>query len=171
MIHKSYYKMPAAQTPQETCVAHNGNLIPVPGREIMVQSFYQGGITVFEWTDPANPKEIAFFDRGPGSGGYWSSYYYNGYIVGSEIRRGMDIFELTPSPFLSQNEIDAAKLIKMDWLNPQDQPMSGRPALSSYGRTSISWCAGTASRRLVRPQSAPSLTERWACPVLNAERR
>jgi hypothetical protein len=135
MIHKSYYKMPAAQTAQETCVAHNGNLIPVPGREIMVQSFYQGGITVFEWTDPANPKEIAFFDRGPGSGGFWSSYYYNGYIVGSEMRRGLDVFELTPSPFLSQNEIDAAKLIQLDWLNPQDQPKFVWPANISVVRS------------------------------------
>jgi hypothetical protein len=130
MVFQNYYKMPAAQTASENCVAHNGSLIPIPGRDIMVQSFYQGGITVFEWTDARNPKEIAFFDRGPagGSGGYWSSYWYNGYIVGSEIGRGLDMFELTPSEFISQNEIEAARLIKLDWLNPQDQPKFVWPA-------------------------------------------
>jgi hypothetical protein len=121
---KSYYKMPAAQTEQETCTAHNGSLIPIPGREVMVQSFYQGGITVFDWTDPAHPFEMAFFDRGPsvgGAGGFWSSYWYNGVIVGSDEGRGMDIWELTPGPYLSQNEIDAAKTVRMTEFNAQDQ--------------------------------------------------
>jgi hypothetical protein len=117
---KSYYKMPAAQTDQETCTAHNGNLIPVPGRDIMVQAFYQGGATVFDWTDPAHPIEIAFFDRGPG-GGYWSSYWYNGVIVSNDEQRGLDIHELTPSPYLSQNEIDAAKSVHVDQYNAQEQ--------------------------------------------------
>ncbi|HEX5437317.1 MAG TPA: hypothetical protein VFW98_09155, partial [Gemmatimonadaceae bacterium] len=104
-----YYKVPAAQTPQENCVAHNGGLIPVPGRTIMVQGWYQGGISVFDWTDPAHPKEIAYFDRGPISadslvlGGYWAGYYYNGYIYGSEIARGLDVFQLTPTKDLTQN--------------------------------------------------------------------
>jgi hypothetical protein len=125
---KSYYKMPAAQTPQENCVAHNGSLIPIPGRDVMVQAWYQGGVSVFDWTDPAHPQEIAFFDRGPvdstrlASGGYWSAYWYNGVIVGSEIARGLDIFELTPSAFISQNEIDAAKTVRFDYLNTQGQP-------------------------------------------------
>jgi hypothetical protein len=137
MVFQGYYKMPAAQTQAENCVAHNGSLIPVPGRTVMVQSWYQGGISVFDWTDPTHPKEIAFFDRGPldvppnngtSDAGFWSSYWYNGYIVGSEIQRGMDIFELKPSPYLSQNEIDAAKLVKFDWLNVQDQPHFVWPA-------------------------------------------
>jgi hypothetical protein len=117
---KSYYKMPAPQTNEETCTAHNGNLIPVPGRDIMVQAFYQGGATVFDWTDPSNPIEIAFFDRGPG-GGYWSTYWYNGVIVSNDEQRGLDIHELTPSPYLSQNEIDAAKTVRVDQYNAQEQ--------------------------------------------------
>jgi hypothetical protein len=120
MQFRSYYKMPAPQTDQETCTAHNGSLIPVPGRDIMVQAFYQGGLTVFDWTDPSHPVEIAFFDRGPG-GGYWSSYWYNGYIVSSDETRGMDIHELTPGPYLSQNEIDAAKSVHFDEFNTQAQ--------------------------------------------------
>jgi len=127
MVFKSYYKLPAAQTTMENCVAHNGSLIPIPGREIMVQGWYQGGISVFEWTDPSNPKEIAFHDRGPISaerlvtGGSWSVYWYNGIIVSSEIQRGLDIFELVPSPLISQNEIDAAKTVRFDYLNAQEQ--------------------------------------------------
>jgi hypothetical protein len=111
-----YYKMPAWQTATENCVAHNGSLVPVPGRDIMSQAFYQGGATVFDFTDSARIQEIAYFDRGPidadrlVTGGYWSVYYYNGYLYGSEIARGLDVFQLTPSKFLSQNEIDAAKL-------------------------------------------------------------
>jgi hypothetical protein len=125
---RSYYKMPAAQTDQENCVAHNGSLIPIPGRDVMVQGWYQGGISIFDWTDPANPFEIAFHDRGPvdstrmRSGGSWSVYWYNGVIVSSEIARGMDIFELTPSALLTQNEIDAAKTVRLDYLNAQGQP-------------------------------------------------
>ena len=103
MTFKSYYKMPAAQTSFENCVAHNGSLIPIPGRDVMVQAFYQGGLTVFDWTDVANPKEIAYFDRGPMDAtklvmaGSWSAYWYNGVIYSSEIARGLDVFELTPS--------------------------------------------------------------------------
>ncbi len=128
MVFKSYYKLPAPQTPQENCVAHNGSLIPIPGRDVMVQGWYQGGISVFDWTDASHPKEIAFFDRGPVDstrmqmGGSWSVYYYNGVIVSSEIARGLDIFELQPSQFLSKNEIDAAKTVHLDYLNTQGQP-------------------------------------------------
>jgi hypothetical protein len=127
LAFKSYYKLTAAQTRQENCVAHNGSLIPIPGRDVMVQGWYQGGITVFDWTDPAHPQEIAFFDRGPVdstelvTGGSWSVYWYNGVMVSSEIARGLDIFELTPSAFLSQNEIDAAKTVRLDYLNTQGQ--------------------------------------------------
>ncbi len=125
---KSYYKLPSYQSANENCVAHNGSLIPIPGRDVMVQAWYQGGISVFDWTDPSNPKEIASFDRGPVdstrmvSGGSWSVYWYNGAIVSSEIARGMDVAELTPSEFISQNEIDAAKTVKWDYLNAQGQP-------------------------------------------------
>ena len=134
MTFKSYYKLPAAQTANENCVAHNGSLIPVPGRDIMVQSWYQGGVSVFDWTDAANPKEIAFHDRGPvdstrmGNGGTWSVYWYNGYMYSSEISRGLDVFELTPSAWLSQNEIDAAKLVRLDYFNAQGQPQFVWPA-------------------------------------------
>jgi hypothetical protein len=127
MQFRSYYKLPAPQTAQETCVAHNGSLIPVPGRDIMVQAWYQGGLSVFDWTDPAKPVEIAYFDRGPvdakelESGGYWSTYWYNGYIYGSEMARGLDVFALTPSAFLSQNEIDAANTVKLNYYNVQGQ--------------------------------------------------
>ena len=127
MQFQSYYKMPAPQTKNENCVAHNGSLVPIPGRDVMIQSWYQGGISLFDWTDIAHPKEIAFFDRGPvdstrmASGGSWSVYWYNGVMVSSEISRGLDIVELTPSAFISQNEIDAAKTVKWDYLNTQGQ--------------------------------------------------
>ena len=127
MVFKSYYKMPAAQSKLENCVAHNGSLIPIPGRDVMVQAFYQGGITVFDWTDAAHPKEIAFFDRGPVDstrftmGGSWSVYWYNGVIVSSEIARGLDVFQLQPSAFITQNEIDAANTVHFDQQNVQDQ--------------------------------------------------
>jgi hypothetical protein len=131
---RSYYKLPAAQTETENCVAHNGSLVPVPGRDIKVQSWYQGGISVFDFTDSANPVEIAYFDRGPISdtelitGGYWSAYWYNGHIYGSEIYRGFDVLELTPSEHLTQNEIDAANLVRYDEFNPQHQPKVTWPA-------------------------------------------
>ena len=127
MQFKSYYKMPAPQTRFENCVAHNGSLVPIPGRDVMIQSWYQGGISLFDWTDAAHPKEIAFFDRGPVDSthlvlsGSWSVYWYNGVMVSSEITRGLDIVELTPSAFISQNEIDAAKSVKWDYLNTQGQ--------------------------------------------------
>jgi hypothetical protein len=127
MNFQSYFKMPAAQTVTENCVAHNGSLIPVPGRDIMVQGWYQGGITVFDFTDPANPIEMAYHDRGPISderlevGGSWSVYWYNGLLINSEIARGLDIFELLPSPFLTQNEIDAANTVQISKFNVQGQ--------------------------------------------------
>ena len=120
--------MPAAQTANENCVAHNGSMIPIPGRDVMVQSWYQGGVSVFDWTDVKNPHEIAYFDRGPvdsthmGNGGTWSVYWYNGVMVSSEISRGLDVMELTPSAHISQNEIDAAKTVVLDHLNTQGQP-------------------------------------------------
>jgi len=123
----AYYKMPAAQTEQENCVAHNGSLIPVPGRDILVQAWYQGGISVMDFTDPLKPFEIAYYDRGPvdakflANGGAWSSYWYNGRIYSAEIARGLDILELTATDNLTQNEIDAAKTVQVAELNVQNQ--------------------------------------------------
>ena len=122
-----YFKMPAAQTDTENCVAHNGSIIPVPGRDIMAQAWYQGGVSVFDFTDSAHPVEIAFFDRGPLDptklivGGFWSTYWYNGYIYATEIARGLDIFKLTPSEFLSQSEIEAASQVHSTEFNAQHQ--------------------------------------------------
>jgi hypothetical protein len=130
----SYYKMPAAQSDTENCVAHNGSLVPVPGRDIEVQAWYQGGVSVMDFTDATHPYEIAYFDRGPVDGkqlilgGEWSAYWYNGYIYGSEISRGLDVFQLVPSKFLTQNEIDAANLVKWDTLNVQDQQKFAWPS-------------------------------------------
>ncbi len=149
-----YYKLPVAQTEQENCVAHNGSLIPVPGRDIMAQAWYQGGVSVFDFTDPAHPKEIAFFDRGPMDstklmlGGDWAAYWYNGHLYASEIDRGLDIFDLKPSDQLSQNEIDAAKLIHYDVFNPQNQPKFVWPASFVVARAYLD--------QLVRDNGIPS---------------
>jgi hypothetical protein len=130
----NYYKLPAAQGDTENCVAHNGSLIPVPGRDIEVQAWYQGGVSVMDFTDADHPVEIAYFDRGPIDpnmlvlGGYWSAYWYNGHIYASEIARGLDIFELSPSEFLTQNEIDAAKTVRVAELNVQNQQRIEWPA-------------------------------------------
>jgi hypothetical protein len=123
----SYYKLPAAQGDSENCVAHNGSLVPVPGRDIKVQAWYQGGISIMDFTDAEHPSEIAYFDRGPIDpkmlvlGGDWSAYWYNGNIYASEIARGLDVFELTPTKFLTQNEIDAAKTFRQTEFNVQNQ--------------------------------------------------
>jgi hypothetical protein len=143
LVFQSYYKMPAPQTSQENCVAHNGSMIPIPGRDVMVQAWYQGGISVFDFTDAAHPKEIAFFDRGPvdstrmAMGGSWSVYWYNGEIVSSEIARGLDVFELVSSPLLTQNEIDAAKSVHLDYLNTQGQPKFVWPASFALARAYV----------------------------------
>ena len=169
MVFKSYYKLPAAQTSEENCVAHNGSLIPIPGRDVMVQGWYQGGISVFDWTDAANPKEIAYFDRGPAdstrmaSGGSWSIYWYNGAMYSSEIARGLDILELTPSEFVSQNEIDAAKTVHLDYFNAQGQPKFVWPPSFALARAYVdqlerSKCVAADRIAAVRQ----SLTERRA---------
>ena len=140
MVFQSYYKLPAPQTTLENCVAHNGSLIPIPGRDIMIQGWYQGGISLIDWTDPKNPVEIAFHDRGPfnaqqmAMAGSWSVYWYNGVIVNSEIMRGLDIFELTPSESLTQNEIDAANSVQLTHLNSQGQPVYEWPATFALAR-------------------------------------
>ena len=144
MTQHAYFKIPSAQTAQENCVSHNGGLIPVPGRDLFVQGWYQGGVDVSDFTDPDHPFEVAFFDRGPVDappapgdtasrqrgtiGGSWGAYYWNGYIYSSELARGFDILELVPSDKLSANEIAAAKLVRMEQYNPQSQPHYTFPA-------------------------------------------
>jgi hypothetical protein len=134
MSFASYYKLPAAQGDTENCVAHNGSLIPVPGRDIKVQAWYQGGISVMDFTDTEHPVEIAYFDRGPIDprmlilGGDWSAYWYNGHVYASEIARGLDVFELSPTEFLTQNEIDAARTVRVTELNVQNQQKIEWPA-------------------------------------------
>jgi hypothetical protein len=146
MTQHAYFKIPSAQTTQENCVSHNGGLVPVPGRDIMVQGWYQGGVDVIDFTDPNKPFEIAFFDRGPVDmppdegepaaagrlrgtiGGSWGAYYWNGYVYSSELARGFDVLELLPSDKLSANELAAAKLVHMTEYNPQSQPKIVWPA-------------------------------------------
>lgn len=143
MDFKSYYKLPVPQTDQENCVAHNGSLIPIPGRDIFVQAWYQGGISISDWTDPSNVFEIAYHDRGPvneermAMGGSWSVYWYNGLIISSEIARGLDIFELTPSEHLSANEIAAANTVQLHELNAQGHPMFRWPLSFALARAHL----------------------------------
>ncbi|MEZ4423790.1 MAG: hypothetical protein R3E98_10285 [Gemmatimonadota bacterium] len=169
MQFKSYYKMPAPQTSLENCVAHNGSLIPIPGREVMVQGWYQGGISIFDWTDPSRPVELAFHDRGPvnperlQSGGSWSVYWYNGMIVSSEIARGLDIFELTPSPWITQNEIDAAKTVVFRELNAQEQPQLVWPSSFALTRAYVDQLVrsgGLSSSRIAAVREALNGAER-----------
>ena len=176
MRHQSYFKLPAVQTSLENCVAHNGSLVPIPGRDVMVQSWYQGGISVFDFTDIRNPVEIAFFDRGPvdanrpGNAGSWSVYYYNGVMVSSEIGRGLDILELTPGPLMSQNEIDAAKSVRLEYLNAQGQPKFTWPASFALSGAYIDQLArgnGMQSSRVTAVREALQSAERMGM----AERR
>jgi hypothetical protein len=144
LTQRAYFKLPSAQTAQENCVSHNGGLIPVPGRDLYVQGWYQGGVDVMDFTDADHPFEIAYYDRGPIDepsdtanasnrsrytiGGSWGAYYWNGMIYSSELDRGFDVYELTPSPQLSANEIAAAKLVTLKEYNPQSQPKFVWPA-------------------------------------------
>ena len=168
LVFQSYYKMPAAQTVNENCVAHNGSMIPIPGRDVMVQSWYQGGVSVFDWTDVKNPHEIAYFDRGPvdstrmGNGGTWSVYWYNGVMVSSEISRGLDVMELTPSAMISQNEIDAAKTVVFEQLNPQGQPKFIWPASFALTRAftdQLERSNGLSAERLTAVRAALTTAE------------
>jgi len=168
MDFKSYYKLPAAQTSVENCVAHNGSLIPIPGRDVMVQSWYQGGISMFDWTDAAHPREIGYHDRGPSDaqklqlGGTWSVYWYNGVIVSSEIQRGLDIFELTPSAFISQNEIDAAKTVREEYKNTQGQTKLVWPPSFALARAYVDQLArsnGLSSSRLAAVRASLASAE------------
>jgi len=185
MTFKSYYKMPAVQTSEENCVAHNGSLVPIPGRDVMVQGWYQGGVSVFDYTDISHPKEIAFFDRGPVDGsrlmtaGSWSAYWYNGVIVSSEIARGLDIFELLPSAFLSRNELAAAKSVHFDYLNAQGQPRLTWPASFSVIRSYVDQLArgnGLAADKIAsiradldRAEQASGVARRTALTALSTK--
>jgi hypothetical protein len=161
-----YFKMPAPQTEQENCVAHNGSIIPVPGRDIMAQAWYQGGISVFDFTDSAHPVEIAFFDRGPLDptkliiGGFWSSYWYNGYIYASEIARGLDILKLMSSEFLTQNEIDAASQVHSTEFNAQYQQRIAWAPTSAVARAYLDQLARTKGINAARATAVKSALDR-----------
>src|SRR6266567_4545492 len=173
LTFRNYYKLPAPQTSTENCVAHNGNLIPVPGRDIMVQGWYQGGVSVFDFTDPAHPAEIAYFDRGPMDStklemaGSWSAYWYNGYIYSTEIARGLDVLELQPNALLTPNEIDAAKLVKVAYQNVQDQQRLTWPASFAVARAYLDQLErshGLAADRISAVRTALANAERTAGP-------
>jgi hypothetical protein len=177
LIFHTYYKMPAAQTEQENCVAHNGSLIPIPGREVMVQSWYQGGVSVFDWTDVEHPKEIAYFDRGPVDakrlmgGGTWSAYWYNGIIVSSEIARGLDIYELVPSGLITEDELAAAKTVKMAYWNTQDQQRYVWPPSFALARAYLDQLTrsnGLGSEAMTAARTTLANAERQAGPQRKA---
>jgi len=163
---RGYYKMPAAQTETENCVAHNGSLVPVPGRDIMVQAWYQGGLSMFDFTDSAHPIEIAYFDRGPVdartlvTAGYWSTYWYNGAIYGSEIARGIDVFRLKPTEHMSQNEIDAAALVRSEEVNTQLQTKTVWPAATPVARAYLDQLARTKAIAADRARAVTAALER-----------
>ncbi|MBM4186844.1 MAG: hypothetical protein FJ206_05960 [Gemmatimonadetes bacterium] len=165
----SFWKIPAAQSETENCVAHNGSMIPVPGRDIMVQGWYQGGLALIDFTNPAKPVEIGFFDRGPISaekmsmGGHWSAYWYNGYVVGSEIARGLDLLKLRPGPLLSRNEIAAAESVRMGQFNAQLQEKFVWPPSFAVARSYLD--------QLVRNRGlGAARTSRIATALTRAER-
>ena len=184
---RGYYKLPAAQSEQENCVAHNGSLIPVPGRDIMVQAWYQGGISVFDFTDSSKPFEIAYFDRGPidakqlVAAGYWSAYWYNGFIYGAEIARGLDVFRLEPGEHLTQNEIDAAVQIRSATFNAQQQPRVEWPATTAVARAYLDQLnrakaiapqrVGTVASTLDRLDDAGAANDRGAAKALQEAER
>ena len=175
MQFRSHYKMSAPQTETENCVAHNGALMPVPGRDIFIQAWYQGGVSVVDFTDSSNPVEIAFFDRGPVdteeivSGGYWSTYWYAGHVYGSEIARGLDVFEMRPSDYLTENEIAAASLPALKGtVNAQTQKIIRWPAVPVVARAYLDQLlredtisASDASCPGRRPESCPGAVEWW----------
>ena len=170
LVFRSYYKLPAAQTDLENCVAHNGSLLPVPGRDLFVQAWYQGGLSISDFTDSAKPREIAYFDRGPVNadhqtlGGYWSIYWYEGRIYGTEIARGLDVLELTPSEHLSANEIAAARMAEQGrTVNPQQQypvtwpahPVVARAYMDQLARDNALPAAASSRLIAVLDQAAP----------------
>ena len=166
MEYRSHYKLPAPQTERENCVAHNGSIVPVPGRDIMVQAWYQGGISVFDFTDSSNPVEIAFFDRGPihperfVMGGFWSAYWYRGYIYATEIARGLDVLELTPSEHLTENEIAAAASVASPEFNAQEQRRIEWPARPVVARAYLDQLARSDTLGADRRASLSRLLDR-----------
>ena len=166
MQFRSHYKLPAPQTERENCVAHNGSIVPVPGRDIMVQAWYQGGISVFDFTDSSNPVEIAFFDRGPihpdrfVMGGFWSAYWYRGYIYGTEIARGLDILELLPSEHLTENEIAAAASVAPAAFNAQQQRQMQWPVRPVVARAYLDQLERSDSLGAERRQALSDLLDR-----------
>tara|TARA_B110000196_G_C21141588_1_gene664095 strand:- start:405 stop:2123 length:1719 start_codon:yes stop_codon:yes gene_type:complete len=177
LLFAGYYKLSAPQTELENCVAHNGSIIPVPGRDIKVQAWYQGGLSVFDFTDPTNALEIAYFDRGPVyseemvSGGYWSTYWYNGHIYGAEIARGFDVFKLTPSEHLTQNEIDAAGLIRMNEFNAQLQPRIEWPTAVVVARAYLDQLMRSDAIRADRAVTVSTALNRVASATNDNERQ
>lgn len=163
--HAGYYKLPVPQEATENCVAHNGSLIPVPGRDIKVQAWYQGGLSIFDFTDPTDPVEIAFFDRGPLDeaqlmlGGYWSTYWFDGRIYGAEIARGLDIFELIPSEHLTANEIAAARSARYGEFNTQSQPRVTWPAEAAVARAYLDQLARNQGIKDERADAATRLLD------------
>ena len=168
MQFAGYYKLPAPQSEVENCVAHNGSIIPVPGRDIMAQAWYQGGISIFDFTDPAKPVEIAYFDRGPIDpaklivGGFWSTYWYNGYVYGAEMARGIDVFQLKPSEFITQNEIEAALLVKSSEFNAQEQPRATWPATPVVARAYLDQLTRTGAVDAARAAAIKTAIDRGA---------
>jgi len=169
LTFRSYFKLPAPQTQRENCVAHNGSLVPVPGRDIMVQAWYQGGVSVLDFTDPANPREIAFFDRGPVDpdrmvmGGAWSTYWYNGRIYSSQIVRGLDVLELVPGPLLTENELAAARTVRFEEFNAQMQPKIEWPPSYAKARAfldQLERSGGLAEERIREARSVLAAAER-----------
>ena len=177
--YRSHYKLPAPQTERENCVAHNGSIVPVPGRDIMVQAWYQGGISVFDFTDSSNPVEIAFFDRGPIDaerfvmGGFWSAYWYRGYIYGTEIARGLDVLELLPSEHLTENEIAAAASVSSPVFNAQQQRRIEWPARPVVARAYLDQLARSdtlgADRRAALAALLDRVGDAGTDPALAAE--
>jgi len=169
MQFASYYKLPVPQTLQENCVAHNGSVIPVPGRDIMVQAWYQGGISLMDFTDAANPREIAFFDRGPISdaslvlGGFWSAYWYNGQIYGSEIARGFDVFGLQPSQHLTAAEIAAAREVQLAGFNAQQQPKFTWAPSFSVARARLDQLLRTCTTTITGRHNGPLIASGVTC--------
>jgi len=177
LTFQSYYKIPDVQSAVENCVSHNGSLIPIPGRDVLVQSFYQGGITMVDFTDAAHPVEVGFYDMGPMDStklvqaGYWSSYWHNGLIYASEKARGLDIFELLPGAWFTQNEIDAAKLVRFDHLNVQEQPQYVWPAAFVVARAYVDQLTrhnGLDGSRLTAISSALTAAETLQGPARTA---
>lgn len=167
LVGKSFFKLPAAQTTSENCVAHNGNLIPVPGRDLMLQAWYQGGISIVDFTDPARPMEIAYFDRGPIDaerlmvGGHWSAYWFNGRIYASEIARGFDVLSLEPSEHLSAAEIAVAERVMQETINPQTQT---RPAWEDHPDVATAYLDQLARSNGIEAglaERARTVVERW----------